>query len=463
MPLDLLAAAHDLIALDSRSSLSNGAVVGFLAPICRAAGLEVEVLAERRDGVEQFDLVACRGESAGNSLLLATHLDTVPPGDLSLWTACEGRPFEVAERDGHLYGLGVADVKLDFLCKLAALERLRGEQLGRPIILAGTYGEEVGRFGARLLVDRLQPLPSTALVGEPSGLRPCVAHKGYVELHVHGRPTDTVPLPEGAFWELLFDGVAAHSSQTNRGRSATDACLDALADLIGRQAAVLAIEGGEVVNMVAASARAVVVWAGEPPSPAAGSCRRLDPTGAESWSPGLVAGLFAVRRSCALLRTDFEPVVGPGFDPPFSTANNGILRLDADGFRHITDIRRLPGEAPERALSAHLGRLAHLADAGLCEIVVERQLDAPPFAAAEGSEARRALEHALANRGLPLDPEHKSGTTEAPVYADAGMDTIVFGPGEAAGNIHKPNEHVPLAHLWQAIDVYADTIRALCT
>lgn len=462
MAFDLLAAAHDLIALDSRSSLSNDAVVGFLAPLCRAAGLNVEVLAERRAGVDQYDIVARRGEPAPNALLLATHLDTVPPGDPSLWTACQGRPFEAVERDGELYGLGVADVKLDFLCKLASLERLKGERLGRPIVLAGTYGEEVGRFGARLLVDRLQPLPSTALVGEPSGLRPCVAHKGYVELHVHGRRNDTAPLPTGDFWELCFEGVTAHSSQTNRGRSATDACLDALAELVGRGAAVVSIEGGEVVNMVAAGARAVVVCAEGPPSPTAGSCRRIEPNGATSWSPDLVSALLAVHRSCAQLRTDFEPLVRTGFDPPFSTVNNGILRLDAGDFGHVADVRRLPGEAPERALAAHLDRLAHLADERLCEIDVEPRLDAPPFATAEGSEARRALEQALAGRGLPLDPEHKSGTTEAPVYAQAGMDTIVFGPGEAAGNIHKPNEHVPLSHLWQAIDVYADTIRALC-
>jgi acetylornithine deacetylase/succinyl-diaminopimelate desuccinylase-like protein len=463
MALDLLAAAHDLIALDSRSSRSNGEVVAFLAPLCRAAGLRVEVLAERRDGVDQYDLAAWHGAPAPEALLLATHLDTVPPGDASLWTVCEGRPFTAVEKDGELFGLGVADVKLDFLCKLAALERLRGERLGRSVILAGTYGEEVGRFGARLLVDRLRPLPSTALVGEPSGLRPCVAHKGYVELHVHGSPQGTAPLPEGRFWELRFDGVAAHSSQTNRGRSATDACLEALSDLIGSGAAVLAIQGGEVVNMVAAAARAVVVCPDEPPAPPAGACRPLDPTGVSSWSPGLMAGLLAVQRSCAQLRADFESLVQPGFDPPFSTVNNGILHLDAAGFRHVADVRRLPGEAAERALAAHLDRLGLLAGAGLCEIGVDRRLDAPPFAAAEGSPARQALEQALAARGMPLDPEQKSGTTEAPVYAGAGMDTVVFGPGIAAGNIHKPNEHVPLAHLWQAIDLYADTVRSLCT
>ena len=68
----------------------------------------------------------------------------------------------------------------------------------------------------------------------------------------------------------------------------------------------------------------------------------------------------------------------------------------------------------------------------------------------------------LGLRGLPLEPETKSGTTEAPVYQEAGMDTIVFGPGQAAGNIHRPNEHVPLADLEQCVDIYRDLIIRLC-
>ena len=46
-------------------------------------------------------------------------------------------------------------------------------------------------------------------------------------------------------------------------------------------------------------------------------------------------------------------------------------------------------------------------------------------------------------RGLTLESEMKSGTTEAPVYQEAGMDTIVFGPGQAAGNIHSPTSTCP--------------------
>ena len=440
MPFNLRAAAHDLIALDSRSSLSDRPVVEFLAPLCRDVGLRVEVMSEVRDGVEQCDLVAFRDGPGDDSLLLTTHLDTVPPGEPSLWTACSGRPFDCIEHDGVMYGLGVADVKLDFLCKLAALDSLRSEVLTQSVILAGTYGEEIGRYGARLLTDRLRPLPAIVFVGEPSGLRPCVAHKGYVEIHVLGRASDCVAVPEGPCWELRFEGIAAHSSQTNRGRSATDACLASLTRLAaGAGCAVLSVEGSQVVNMVAAAARAVIVSDDPPPMPDNSACVAIDRPDAATWSPGLLAALLEVHRSCNELRTDFESTVTVGFDPAFSTVNNGIVDLDANGFRHVVDVRRLPGEAPQLALDAHLERLGDLAAAGLCQLDVECRLDTP----------------------LPREPELKSGTTEASVYSEAGIDTVIFGPGQATDNIHKPNEHVPLEHLWRAIDVYGDVTRSL--
>ena len=48
------------------------------------------------------------------------------------------------------------------------------------------------------------------------------------------------------------------------------------------------------------------------------------------------------------------------------------------------------------------------------------------------------------------------------MYAQAGIDTVVFGPGVATGNIHKPNERVPLEHLSAAIDVYEGVVRRVC-
>jgi len=255
MTFDLLAAAQRLIAIDSRASVSTRNVVAFLAPLCRDAGLDVLVQRELRDGVEQFNLVATRPAECNGALLLATHLDTVAPGDPSMWKVSGGRPFALTERDGQLYGLGCADVKLDFLCKLAALERVRHERLKRPVVLAGTYGEEVGRYGAALLVRELERLPVMALVGEPTALRVCTLHKGYIEVHVHGQSIAGGTRTAGPTWRARFTGSAAHSSQPDCGVSACDLLLDTLpALLVSPGSALIEARGGQTVNLVAPTA-----------------------------------------------------------------------------------------------------------------------------------------------------------------------------------------------------------------
>ena len=47
---------------------------------------------------DQVNLVAfvVGTDRAVTPLLLNTHLDTVPPGDPALWTACGGNPFEAS-------------------------------------------------------------------------------------------------------------------------------------------------------------------------------------------------------------------------------------------------------------------------------------------------------------------------------------------------------------------------------
>ena len=281
MSIDLLSTARDLIAVDSRSSLSDRAVVDYLAPLCREAGLAVSMQQEVRAGVTQWNLLATRNGEATSPqtrgaacdgalrLLLATHLDTVPPGDEAAWTRTGGKPFELTREDGLLYGLGTADVKLDFLCKLAALERLRDVPLAGPVGLAGTYGEEVGRWGAKLLVRSLSPLPDAILVGEPTGLRPCTSHKGYLEIRCTAGAEPVEP-PGGPWWSVTFQGVTAHSSQPHKGRSANDACLSALAELWRRQRPPIAgVQGGELVNKVAATAGFLVCDRQRPTIPAA--------------------------------------------------------------------------------------------------------------------------------------------------------------------------------------------------
>ncbi len=443
--------------------MTNRPLIDLLVPLCDAAGLRTTLQEELRDGVPQLNVVALRpGTSNLPPLLLNTHLDTVPPGDAALWTACGGQPLRLTQRDGLLYGLGSADVKLDFACKLLALERLRDERLERPVILAGTYGEETGRYGAHLLTHRLRPLPAMALVGEPTTLRPCPAHKGYLEIHVTAARAGREP-PPGPCWRLSFDGVAAHSSQPHKGRSANDACLAALAELARLDGAtVLAVEGGDLVNRVSTEARMLVAAEG-PPRVTAATVEPAEPPPGETSSPELEALLLAVHASTLELRADLERHLVEGFDPPWSTVNNGLVRLGGGSLSHVVDIRRLTGAAPERAIAAHLERLRAAARACGGAAEVETRLDSPPFRAAETSRVVAALEGVLRECDMSTEPELKSGTTEASVYAALEIDTVVFGPGRAGGNIHRPNEHVPLADLHAAIDVYAAVVRELAS
>ena len=462
MALDLLAISRSLIAADSRSSVSSRPLIDLLLPLCEATGLRTTLCEEPRDGVSQYDLVAVRpGASDLAPLLLNTHLDTVPPGDVSLWTECGGNPLRLTERDGILYGLGTADVKLDFACKLLALERLRDEPLRRTVILAGTYGEETGRWGAQLLTRTLQPLPAMALVGEPTSLRPCSAHKGYVEIHVTARQ-QARPIESGSCWRLGFDGVAAHSSQPQAGRSANDACLTALAQLDRDGVKVLALDGGDLVNRVSTEASMIVAADGRPVVAGAHVSPMKQPADA-TWTPGLVALLLSVHDSTVRLREDLRRHVVAGFDPPWSTVNNGLIALGGGSLRHVADVRRLSGEGPEAAIVAHLERLRTAAQASPCSAEVTRKLESPPFLGDDASRLAGTLHRILRDRGMPTEPERKSGTTEASVYSALGIDTLVFGPGQAGGNIHRPNEHVPLSDLHAAIDVYTDLVKELAS
>jgi acetylornithine deacetylase/succinyl-diaminopimelate desuccinylase-like protein len=69
---------------------------------------------------------------------------------------------------------------------------------------------------------------------------------------------------------------------------------------------------------------------------------------------------------------------------------------------------------------------------------------------------------AMEAAGLPRVVATKAGCTEAGLYASAGIPSVVFGAGRAAGNIHAPNEWTSIAQLRQAVEFYAAFIEAFC-
>jgi len=99
-----------------------------------------------KNGVRPNILAYYYGEQGEKSprLWILTHLDVVPPGDLSKWTVT--KPFEPLVKDGKIYGRGSEDNGQSLVASLYAVKALMnlGIRPKRTIILAFVSDEETG-------------------------------------------------------------------------------------------------------------------------------------------------------------------------------------------------------------------------------------------------------------------------------------------------------------------------------
>jgi acetylornithine deacetylase/succinyl-diaminopimelate desuccinylase family protein len=140
-----------------------------------------------------------KGGANGPSLMLAGHLDTV--GNENYADA-----FIPRVENNRVYGRGACDMK-DALASYLEVVRLLREAdlpLRGNLILTGIADEEDQMIGSRDLGAR-GPWADYGLIGEPSGLAICSAHKGQVGYRVRAigkavhssRPEDGVNAIEG--------------------------------------------------------------------------------------------------------------------------------------------------------------------------------------------------------------------------------------------------------------------------
>ncbi|MEQ1878678.1 MAG: M20/M25/M40 family metallo-hydrolase, partial [Bdellovibrionia bacterium] len=177
--MEFLEACRKFISIDSSPHNGTTEIAAFAADLCRQAGLHVEIQEGVVRGVNQSNLIARPVEGRpGDELLLQAHLDTVDPGSYSLWTETDRNPFNATIKAGSIYGLGAADVKLDFLCKLYAIKSLGKREWKLPFVLVGTYGEEIGMWGARQLIHEKKISAKRAILGEPSEMQVIYASNG---------------------------------------------------------------------------------------------------------------------------------------------------------------------------------------------------------------------------------------------------------------------------------------------
>lgn len=135
---------------------------------------------------------------AAETLLVASHLDTVPVDGMLI------DPFDPVIEGDHLLGRGSCDTKAGMAALLEALSRvLERGRLRRNVIVVGEADEEMGSLGVSDVLAHLgDRRPDWVLATEPTELRLINAHKGVVHARVCAR------------------GRACHSSDPTAGRNA---------------------------------------------------------------------------------------------------------------------------------------------------------------------------------------------------------------------------------------------------
>jgi len=441
-----------MIAIPSVSGEGTQAIVEFCArELLAPHGIEARSIVSSKEGSTQVNLVAfVTGRNrATTPLVLNTHLDTVPAGDPALWTQCRERPFEASIHGDRIYGLGAADTKLDFVAKALALAQCGVP--GRDVWLLGTFGEEHGLVGAKeLAASGILPRGSIAMVGEPSHLQIITAHKGLMayELSIEFAPTRVAD--EIEVRKTFHVGKAAHSSTPALGENAITKALKTISSVPDLR--VVSIDGGDAVNKV--PARCEVVVAAESPAlldaihgKVIGRATSIIPGDAISMVSRFIQTLNYFAHSAGPAEPDYAP--------PTLTSNLGVINTRDNRIVIQFELRPPPSLALGLVRDG-VDAIAHsLADdyQNLRVKLTEKRAN-HGFRSSSGSEAVELGMADLARAQLPMESGVKAGCTEAGVYAAAGLQPIVFGPGPSTGVIHAPNEYNLLSEVEAAVRFY---------
>ncbi len=360
----------DLVGFASISCLPNHDIVTYIKSYLESHGIEVHLDAHE-DG-ERFNLFASIGPVTDGGILLSGHLDVVPANPAS-WSR---DPFVLHRENGRLYGRGAVDMKGFLAIVLAMVPAFQdaADDLVMPIHFAFTFDEEVGSFGAAQMPAMLEKMgikPAIALIGEPTGMKPFIGHKGGLELIAELR------------------GTAGHASDP-RGK----------------------------VNTLYYAAR-------------------------------LISHLEEKAKILAA-----NPSKNTPFDPPYTTISVGHIEggearnMIADKCRFLWEIRPLPEDDPyvilseirtfvDRELIPEMREKCPNAGIGLIIDAWAPGMQARPYSAAANLAARLWTNHTPGVLSFGTDGGH---------FQIAGLDTIIFGPGDIA-QMHQPDEFIEISAL----------------
>jgi acetylornithine deacetylase len=364
-----------LVSFRSVVGTPNGDIVDWVAGYLKGLGAEIRVLPGPEG--DRSNLFATIGPSDRSGYILSGHMDVVSAVEPD-WI---GDPFTLRSEGDRLYGRGTTDMKGYLAAALAVASKLSAKSLRKPIHFAFSYDEEATCHGVPHMIERLSDLckpPLGAIIGEPSGLQPVLAHKGKAAARVAVR------------------GKSGHSSRPDQGLNAIHGATTILAQ--------------------------------------------------------------AVSSAEALSRGPFDAA----FEPPYSSLQVGTLKggtalnIIPDMCEMQIEARAITGCDP-RTLLSDIWQAADTLRAQGYE-VEWMETGAYPALSLPAGSALAGLVTRLSGK-TPL--KAVSYGTEAGLYQQAGIDSIICGPGDIA-RAHKPNEYILIDELSACVSMIDALARHCC-
>ena len=405
-----------LIAIPSLDG-DESAAQRVVAEWMRAAGLDVDewdadlaALAAHPDWCHEVEREEARGvvgwtgeRRGGRDLMLNGHVDVVPAGDESMWSA---PPFVPQVRDGRVYGRGAVDMKGGLCCALAAARAVHdaGVGLRGRLSVASVAGEEDGGTGTLATLLRGHTAHG-AVITEPTRLRLVTAQAGSL------------------MFRLTVSGLSAHACAREEGVSAVEKFVPLFAALRRLEAercdaeAAGALGPGGALAGVASGEAAAAAAAGDPHSPLFEGYRlpwpiEIGTVRAGDWASSVPDTLVAEGR--------YGVAVGE----------------DAGEARRVLEDAVARAARADPWLAEHPPRVEWWG--GRFDPAVTAVDD--PVAVAVSSAAATVLGAAPPVEGVTYGADMR-------LLVNVGrIPTVMFGPGDVRV-AHMPDEHVPLADL----------------
>lgn len=439
-----------LIALDSSPTSSTVEVVSYLEQLAIDAGFHVEVMHEIQNGITQANIIVRleKFNPGDSEFLLQTHLDTVDPGNFALWKKNGFNPFDASIEDGKIYGLGAAEVKLDFLCKLNALKALRGKNFAnlKPV-LVGTYGEETGMQGALRLIRKNKINAKYALIGETSNLHIIQASKGFAVVEIRipiEEEEQNYKVARGAVESTstqtkIFSGQAAHSSTPHLGDNAIKKMLDYLQKM-PENLVLIEADGGTRFNMIPNQAMVEIDLAAHIKNTTLQKLNRI------------YEALLEVENDMLVL-------VDKEFEPNHSTLSIGILRTHPDSILLGGSCRILPNVTQEQYEKWMLKIQKVCEECGAQFRITDYKR---PFRTPENSILIKTAQNILERMNLDSRCRSLASTNEASLFSRVHIECICIGAGLREGNVHTSEEHVKIEDLEKITVFYQQMVERFC-